>query len=76
MLLGMISLLSWWVVETFGVLAPDARKLLFRLARALERSKGYPPYLAKQLVFRRISFAVHLGVARQLVARKEPNFCL
>ena len=65
-----------FAVDTFGVLAPDARKLLFRLARALERSKGYPPYLAKQLVFRRISFAVHLGVARQLVALKEPDFCL
>ena len=63
-------------MDTFGVLAPDARKLLFRFARAQERSKGYPSYLAKQLVFRRISFAVHLGVARHLVARKEPDLCL
>ena len=27
-------------VDTFGVLASDARKLIFRLARAPERSKG------------------------------------
>ena len=60
-----------FAVDTFGVLAPDAVAFLYRLARLLETSQGIPSYLAKQLVFRRVSFAVQLGVARQLVARRE-----
>ena len=58
-------------MDVFGVLAPDASALLHRFAALLETSQGLPSYLAKQLVFRRVSFAVHLGVARQLVARRE-----
>ena len=53
----------------FGVLAPDATAYLYRLARLFET-----PYLAKQLVFRRVSFAVHLGVTRQIFARRESLF--
>jgi len=59
-----------FAVDTFGVLAPDAKHFLLRLAARLERCKNYPSYLAKQLVFRRVSFAIQLGVARQLLARK------
>ena len=60
-----------FAVDALGVLAPDASALLTRLAHLLESTQGLPSYLARQLVFRRLSFAVHLGVARQLVARRE-----
>jgi len=60
--------------DCFGVLAPHSSSLLRRIALCLVCTKGYPAYLAKQLVFRKISFAIHLGVARQLVARKEFDF--
>ena len=60
-----------FAADAFGVLAPDALSLLSRLARILESTLSVPSYLARQIVFRRISFAVHLGVARQLVARLE-----
>jgi len=63
-----------FVVDAFGVLAPDAKSILKRLASLLEVTKNYPEYLARQLVHRRISFAVHVGVARQLVARREWDF--
>ena len=63
-----------FAVDCFGVLAPDALSLLSRISSCLQITKGYPAYLAKQLVFRKISFAIHVGVARQLVARKEFNF--
>ena len=63
-----------FAADCFGVLAPDALSLLSRISSCLQFTKGYPPYLAKQLVFRKISFAIHVGVARQLVARKEFNF--
>jgi hypothetical protein len=62
-------------LDCFGVLAPTSKHTLRRLALALESSKGFPSYLAKQIVFRRISFAVHLGTARQLTAHRE-NFSL
>ena len=60
-----------FAADAFGVLAPDALSLLSRLARILESTLSVPSYLARQIVFRRISFAVHLGVARQLVERRE-----
>ena len=62
-----------FAVDAFGVLAPDSNKFLKRLASLLEVTKNYPEYLARQLVYRRISFAIHLGVARQLVARRESD---
>ena len=33
---------------------------------------GYPEYLARQLVFRRLSFAIHLGTVRQLLVATTP----
>ena len=60
-----------FALNAFGVLAPDASAFLHRLASLLETSQGLPSYLAKRLVFRRISFAVHFRVARQLIARSE-----
>lgn len=59
-----------YAVDTYGVLASDAKHFLLRLATRLERSKNNPSYLAKQLVFCRVSFAIQLGVARQLLSRK------
>ena len=60
-----------FAADCFGVLVPHSSSLLRRLASCLVFTKGYPAYLAIQLVFRKISFAIHLSVARQLVARKE-----
>ena len=60
-----------FAADAFGVLAPDARQMLLRIASLLQITKMYPEYLARQIVFRRISFAIQLGVARQLVARQE-----
>ena len=57
--------------DCFGVLAPHSSSLLRRIALCLVCTKGYPAYLAKQLlVFRKISFTIQ----RQLVARKEFDF--
>ena len=57
-----------FAVDCFGVLTPSARSTLKRIAAALEISRGYPTYLAKQIVFRRVSFAIHLGTIRQVLA--------
>jgi hypothetical protein len=60
-----------FAVDVFGGLAPEAIKLLRVIASNLEVTKNYPRSLALCLVYRRISFAIHLGVARQLVDRME-----
>jgi hypothetical protein len=60
-------------VDVFGVFAPEAKKLLLNIASILEVAKGYPKSLARNITFRRISFAIHRGVARQLVDRMEPG---
>ena len=39
--------------------------------KGVTQPQSYPPHLAANIVFRRISFAIHLGVARQMVARRE-----
>jgi hypothetical protein len=62
-----------FAVDVFGGLAPEAIKLLRLIACNLEVTKNYPRSLALCLVYRRISFAIHLGVARQLVDRMEPG---
>jgi hypothetical protein len=60
-----------FAVDVFGGLAPEALKLLRLIASVLEVSKSCSKSVALNIVFRRISFAVHLGVARQLVDRME-----
>ena len=57
-----------FAVDCFGVLTSSARSTLKRIAAALEISRGYPTYLAKQIVFRRVSFAIQLGTIRQVLA--------
>jgi hypothetical protein len=60
-----------FAVDVFGVYAPAAKKLLKTIVSILEGSKGYPKYLASNIVFSRISFAIHRGVAKQMVDRME-----
>jgi hypothetical protein len=60
-----------FAVDAFGVFAPESKKLLKTIASILEGSKGYPKRLANFKVFQRISFAIQLGVAKQLVSRME-----
>jgi hypothetical protein len=60
-----------FAVDTFGGLAPEALKLLKLIASNLEIIKNCSRNVALNIVFRRISFAIHLGVARQLVDRME-----
>jgi hypothetical protein len=62
-----------FAVDIFGIFAPEAKLAIQKLQRLLTSTKGYPPYLAAQLINRRLSFAVHLGTARQLTSRFEPS---
>jgi hypothetical protein len=63
-----------FAADVFGNLAPEARKMLSRIASMVEVTRRLSRHVAKQFVFRRINFAIHLGVARQLVARQELDF--
>jgi hypothetical protein len=62
-----------FAVDVFGVLAPDSLKLLRRVISRLIRESDYPEYMASSISFRRISFSVQLGVARQFVSCREPR---
>jgi hypothetical protein len=62
-----------FAVDCLGVLAPMSRYILKQLAFHLSIARGYPLYLAKQLINRRISFAIHLGTAKQIVGRLETS---
>jgi hypothetical protein len=58
-----------FAVDCFGVFAPEAHLLLKKLQTFLISSKNYPPYLAHQLIYRRVLFAIHLGTCRQIISR-------
>jgi hypothetical protein len=60
-----------FAVDAFGGLAPESLKLLRLIASNLEVTKNCSRNVALNIVFRRISFSIHLGVARQLVDRME-----
>ncbi len=60
-------------MDVFGVLADDAFKLLQRVCSWLIREADYPKYMASSICYRRISFSVQLGVARQFVACRVPQ---
>jgi hypothetical protein len=62
-----------FAADVFGVLAPEANRLLKRITTLLQAIKNYSKHVAKNIVYRKISFAIHLGVARQLVNRMEPG---
>jgi hypothetical protein len=58
---------SPFAVDTFGILSTSAVSFLERLATRINRSNFSS---AMSLISRRISFAIHLGVAKQLVSHR------
>ena len=60
-----------FAAECFGFLAPAALRFMYRLVERLTIVRHYPRWKAHQIVFQRISFAIHLGTARQLLARAD-----
>jgi hypothetical protein len=58
--------------DCFGNFGREATSIINKLRSSLIQAKGFPHYLATQLIFRRLSFAVHLGTARQLLSRVNP----
>jgi hypothetical protein len=60
-----------FAASVFGVLAERSKHLLNRICKALIRNASLSEYLAKAVTQRRVSFAIQLGVARQVVARRE-----
>ena len=53
------------------MLAPEAKALLKRVYQKIIRETGMAPYKAISICQRRISIAVQLGVARELIASRE-----
>jgi hypothetical protein len=58
---------SPFVVDIFGVLAPQAHKVLHRIVARLCSELGYPKYKAEAICYRRISTAIQIAVARQVL---------
>ena len=56
-----------FAIDVFGVMAKKSYKLLQRIISKLIRDKGYPAYRATAIVLRRVSIAVQIGVARNLI---------
>jgi hypothetical protein len=59
-----------FAVDVFGVIAKRSRELLDRVTNSMVSNSGYPPWLAKAISHRRISIAIQIGVARQVVGQK------
>jgi hypothetical protein len=57
-----------FATDVFGVLSKNSAVLLQRICSKLSREVGYAKYMAKAICIRKISFAVQLGVAQQLIA--------
>ena len=55
--------------DCFGNFGREAISIIKKLRLSLIQARGYPHYLATQLIYRRLSFAIHLGTARQLLSR-------
>jgi hypothetical protein len=62
-----------FAMDVFGVLAPRSVSFLKRICNKLMYLYDYPSYVASAIVYRRISFAVQLGVARQFLACYVPQ---
>jgi hypothetical protein len=62
-----------FAMDVFGVLAEQSLKFLKRVCSKLMREADYPKYMASAICYRRISFSVQLGVARQFLACREPG---
>jgi hypothetical protein len=56
-----------FALDIFGVIGPQSTDLLKRLCHSYQAAKGISKPLAFSICFRRISFSVQLGVARQLL---------
>jgi hypothetical protein len=59
-----------FAADVCGVLAPEAHGLLQRIIERLMHEFGYPRYKATAICYRRISMAIQIGVARQVVASR------
>ena len=57
-----------FAADVFGVLADDALKFLNRLITRIVRENIYPEHLASAICYRKVSLAIQLGVARQVVS--------
>jgi hypothetical protein len=59
-----------FAADVCGVLAPEAHGLLLRIIDRLMHEFGYPRYKAAAICYRRISIAIQIGVARQVLASR------
>ena len=57
-----------FALDVFGIMAGEAKRFTHRLCSTMMRVADFPEYMAHAIVYRRISFSVQLGVARQFVA--------
>jgi ubiquitin carboxyl-terminal hydrolase 44/49 len=62
-----------FAVDVFGVLAEDSSRFMSRVCQRLIREADYPSFMASAICYRKISFAVQLGVARQYIACRKPQ---
>ena len=60
-----------FAVDIFGVIAKESTLLLKRVCEKMIRETCCAPYKAMSICQRRISMAVQIGVARQLLASRE-----
>ena len=60
-----------FAIDVFGVLAKQSQHLLYRIVEKMIRETCCSPHKAKAICQRRISMAVQLGVARQLLASRK-----
>jgi hypothetical protein len=59
-----------FAIDVFGVPSQESLKFLQRVSSKLVREADYPAYMASAIVCRRVSIAVQIGVARQLLASR------
>ena len=63
-----------FAVDVCGIMEESGYHLIERFATRIADYKGYPFYYALSLCLRRISFAVQLGIARQLSPLLRPTY--
>jgi hypothetical protein len=60
-----------FAVDVFGVMSADTRRFVYRVRNRLMRETCCAEYKATAICFRRISFSIQLGVARELLASRD-----
>jgi hypothetical protein len=60
-----------FALDVFGVMGKESRRLLDRVRKRMARETCCPLYKATAICDRRISIAVQIGVARQLIASRQ-----